>query len=46
MERNTNLKQVKNCSEDPRFLKLKLFQLTESVDVSKIFLSAAFSMQM
>ena len=27
MERKTNLKQVKNCSEDPRFLKLKLFQL-------------------
>ena len=27
MERKTNLKQVKNCSEDTRFLKLKLFQL-------------------
>ena len=27
MERETNLKQVKNCSEEPRFLKLKLFQL-------------------
>ena len=27
MERKTNLKQVKNCSEDPRFLKLKLFQI-------------------
>ena len=27
MERKTNLKQVKNCSENPRLLKLKLFQL-------------------
>ena len=27
MERKTNLKQVKNRSEDSRFLKLKLFQL-------------------
>ena len=27
MECKTNLKQVKNCNEDPRFLKLKLFQL-------------------
>ena len=38
MERKTNLKRVKNCSEDPRFLKLKLFQLIGCFLDPKLFI--------
>ena len=41
MERKTNLKQVKNCSEDPQFLKLKLCQLIGCI--KNIFIGSFFN---